>query len=176
VLENVHGLTKQEFSYAFGTNALGIMVFGQIGGRLVGRVTPARLLGSGLAMSLGGSTILLTATALFGGDLPGTLVGLFLMVSSIGVIMPQVTSLALSGYAPGVAGAASAMIGTAQFLFGAIFAPLTGLGSKTSGLPMALVIFALSGAAVVMRVLLVRTPPVAAAEPVAEAEAEPAPA
>ena len=158
VLENIHGLTKQEFSYVFGANALGIMVAGQLGGRLVGRVAPARLLGAGLVMSFGGSTILLLATAALGGDLPATLIGLFLMVSSIGVIMPQVTALALSGYEPAVAGAASAMIGTGQFLFGAVFAPLTGLGSKTSGLPMALVIFGLSTAAVMMRVLLVRTP------------------
>ena len=127
------------------------MIAGQIGGRLVGRVAPSRLLGAGLVMSFGGSTILLAATAGFGGDLPGTLIGLFLMVSSIGVIMPQVTALALSGYEPAVAGAASAMIGTGQFLFGAIFAPLTGLGSKTSGMPMAVVIFGLSAAAVVMR-------------------------
>jgi DHA1 family bicyclomycin/chloramphenicol resistance-like MFS transporter len=173
VLENIHGLTKQEFSYVFGTNALGIMVAGQLGARLVGRVAPARLLGAGLAMSFSGAAILLAATALFGGDLPGTLLGLFLVVASIGVIMPQVTSLALSGYEPAVAGAASAMIGTAQFLFGAIFAPLTGLGSKTSGMPMALVIFALSTAAVVMRALLVRTPR-SVPEPVADADPEPA--
>jgi DHA1 family bicyclomycin/chloramphenicol resistance-like MFS transporter len=156
VLEDIHGLSKQQFSFVFGSNALGIMIAGQIGGRLVGRVAPSRLLGAGLVMSFGGSLILLVATAAFGGNLPGTLVGLFLMVSSIGVIMPQVTALALSGYEPAVAGSASAMIGTGQFLFGAIFAPLTGLGSKTSGMPMAMVIFGLSGAAVLMRVALVR--------------------
>ncbi|ACU76973.1 drug resistance transporter, Bcr/CflA subfamily [Catenulispora acidiphila DSM 44928] len=167
VLENIHGLSKQQFSLVFGTNALGIMIAGQAGGRLVGRVAPARLLGAGLVMSFGGSTILLIATAGFGGSLPGTLLGLFLMVSSIGVIMPQVTALALSGYEPAVAGAASAMIGTGQFLFGAIFAPLTGLGSKTSGMPMAMVIFGLSAAAVVMRALLVRTPRIES-EPIVE--------
>jgi DHA1 family bicyclomycin/chloramphenicol resistance-like MFS transporter len=166
VLENIHGLSKQQFSFAFGANALGIMIGGQVSGRLVGRVPSARLLGAGLVMSFGGSTILLAATAAFGGNLTGTLVGLFLMVSSIGVITPQVTALALSGYAPAMAGAASALIGTGQFLFGAIFAPLTGLGSKTSGMPMALVIFGLSAAAVLMRALLVRTPRVeAVAEP-----------
>ncbi|MFD0630806.1 hypothetical protein ACFQ9X_03230 [Catenulispora yoronensis] len=50
------------------------------------------------------------------------------------------------------------MIGTGQFLLGAVFAPLVGLGGKSSGLPMAVVIFALSLGAVLMRVLLVRTP------------------
>ncbi|WP_370347740.1 multidrug effflux MFS transporter [Catenulispora sp. EB89] len=168
VLENIHGLSKQEFSFAFGANALGIMIGGRTSGRLVGRVAPSRLLGAGLVMSFGGSTILLAATAAFGGNLAGTLVGLFLMVSSVGVITPQVTALALSGYSPAVAGAASALIGTGQFLFGAIFAPLTGLGSKSSGMPMALVIFGLSAAAVLMRALLVRTPRLeAVAEPAA---------
>ncbi|WP_344663791.1 Bcr/CflA family multidrug efflux MFS transporter [Catenulispora yoronensis] len=158
VLEDIHGLTKQEFSYVFGTNALGIMIAGQVGGRLVGRIPSARILGSGLALSLTGSTVLLAATVLAGGNLAGTLLGLFLMVSAIGLIMPQITALALSGYAPAVAGAASAMIGTGQFLLGAVFAPLVGLGGKSSGLPMAVVIFALSLGAVLMRVLLVRTP------------------
>ncbi|NUR59180.1 MAG: multidrug effflux MFS transporter [Catenulispora sp.] len=158
VLEDIHGLSKQEFSYVFGANALGIMIVGRFSGRLIGRLSPSRLLAAGLALSFGGSTILLAATAVFGGNLPGTLLGLFFMVSSIGLIMPQVTSLALSGYAPAVAGAASAMIGTGQFLLGAVFAPLVGLGSKTSGLPMAVVIFVLSGVAVLMRVLLVRAP------------------
>jgi DHA1 family bicyclomycin/chloramphenicol resistance-like MFS transporter len=65
--------------------------------------------------------------------------------------------------------AASALIGTGQFLFGALFAPLTGLGSKTSGMPMALVIFGLSAAAVVLRALLVRTPVVEAVVEAAEA-------
>ena len=167
MLEDIHGLSKQQFSFVFGSNALGIMIAGQIGGRLVGRVAPSRLLGAGLVMSFGGSTILLVATAFFGGSLPGTLIGLFLMVSSIGVIMPQVTALALSGYEPAVAGAASAMIGTGQFLFGAIFAPLTGLGSRTSGMPMAVVIFGLAAAAVVMRAVLVRAPRIGS-EPVAE--------
>ena len=169
VLENIHGLSKQEFSFTFGTNALGIMIAGQVSGRLVGKVAPARLLGAGLVMSFGGSTILLAATAVFGGNLAGTLVGLFLMVASVGVITPQVTALALSGYEPAVAGAASALIGTGQFLFGAVFAPLTGLGSKSSGMPMALVIFALSAAAVVVRVLLVRTRSAVVVEAVAAA-------
>lgn len=158
VLEKIHGLSAQTFSYVFGMNALGIMIVGQISARLVGRVSAERLLAAGLAMSFTGGALLLLVTAAFGGNLAGTLVALFLVVSAIGLIMPQVTALALSGYGPSVAGAASAMIGTGQFLFGALAAPLVGLGSKTTGMPMAVVIASLTTLAVATSVVLVRTP------------------
>ena len=168
VLEDIHGLSSQVFSVVFGVNALGIVVLGHVGGRLVGRVGPERLLGAGLAVSMTGGLLLLLVTVAFHGDLAGTLVGLFLVVSSIGLIMPQVTALALAGYEPAVAGAASAMIGTGQYLFGALAAPLVGLGGKGTATPMAVVIATLAGLAVVTRVALVRTPVTdAAAEPAA---------
>jgi DHA1 family bicyclomycin/chloramphenicol resistance-like MFS transporter len=158
VLEKIHGLSAQTFSYVFGLNSLGIMIVGHVSARLVGRVSAERLLGAGLAMSFSGGMLLLLVTAVFGGNLAGTLVALFLVVSAIGLIMPQVTALALSGYAPSVAGAASAMIGTGQFLFGALAAPLVGLGSKTTGMPMAVVIAGLTTLAVLTSVVFVRGP------------------
>lgn len=165
VLEKIHGLSAQTFSYVFGVNALGIMLVGHLSARLVGRVSAERLLAAGLAMSFSGGMLLLLVTAVFGGNLAGTLVALFLVVSAIGLIMPQVTALALSGYGPSVAGSASAMIGTGQFLFGALAAPLVGLGSKTTGMPMAVVIASLTTLAVLTSVVFVRRP---ATEPAPE--------
>jgi DHA1 family bicyclomycin/chloramphenicol resistance-like MFS transporter len=159
VLEDIHGLSSQTFSVVFGVNALGIMVLGHCGGRLVGRVSPERLLGAGLAVSATGGLLLLLATVTFHGALLGTLTGFFLVVSSIGLVMPQVTALALTGYQPAVAGAASAMIGTGQYLFGALAAPLVGLGGRGTATPTAVVIAVLVGLAVLTRVVLVRTPP-----------------
>lgn len=73
------------------------------------------------------------------------------------------TALALSGYEPDVAGSASAMIGTGQYLFGALAAPVVGLGGQSSAaFSMAAVIAALSLPALLTRVILVRTPPGAA--------------
>jgi DHA1 family bicyclomycin/chloramphenicol resistance-like MFS transporter len=168
VLEKIHGLSAQTFSYVFGMNALGIMLVGQISARLVGRVSAERLLAAGLAMSFSGGMLLLLVTAVFGGNLAGTLAALFLVVSAIGLIMPQVTALALSGYGPSVAGSASAMIGTGQFLFGALAAPLVGLGSKTTGMPMALVIASLTTLAVLTSVVFVRKPASGATAPIPE--------
>jgi DHA1 family bicyclomycin/chloramphenicol resistance-like MFS transporter len=172
VLESIHGVSPQVFSLIFGTNALGIIAVGAIGGRFVGRVAPERLLGAGLAMTFIGGALLLAVTAGFHGSLVGTLPALFLVVTSIGLIMPQVTALALSGYEPAVAGAASAMIGTGQYLFGALAAPLVGLGGKGTAMPMALVIATLSTLAVLTRVLLVRASAVEAEEE-SEPESEP---
>jgi DHA1 family bicyclomycin/chloramphenicol resistance-like MFS transporter len=49
VLEGIYGVSPQVFGLLFGTNALSIMLLGQLGGRLVGRVGSRRLLRASLA-------------------------------------------------------------------------------------------------------------------------------
>jgi DHA1 family bicyclomycin/chloramphenicol resistance-like MFS transporter len=67
------------------------------------------------------------------------LVPLFLVVSSIGVVMPNATALALSEH-PDVAGSASALVGVLQFVVGAAAAPLVGVAGNDTAVPMALMI------------------------------------
>src|SRR5919205_421848 len=52
VLEDIYGVSPQVFGLLFGANALSIVVLGQVGGRLVGRVGSRRLLGAGLGVAL----------------------------------------------------------------------------------------------------------------------------
>src|SRR5947209_9697790 len=49
VLQHIYGLSPQLFSVMFGVNALGLMIVGQVNGRLVGRVPLTRLLAVGLS-------------------------------------------------------------------------------------------------------------------------------
>ena len=155
VLQDIYGLSPQLFSVMFGANALGLMTAGQINGRLVGRVPLTRLLAAGLTATATGGVALLAVVITGGIGLVGILPSLFVVVSSLGFVLPNATALALSGH-PRSAGSASALLGVLQFAIGAAAAPLVGaLGSRTA-LPMSVVMATLGVCALVAFALLVR--------------------
>ncbi|PRX47138.1 DHA1 family bicyclomycin/chloramphenicol resistance-like MFS transporter [Prauserella shujinwangii] len=135
VLQGVYGLSPQEYSVVFGVNGAGIVLAGQVNGRIVGRVQERTLLATGLFMATLGSAALVIA-ALLGLGLPGLLPPLFLVVSSIGLIMPNSNSLALANH-PRSAGSASALLGVVQFVIGGAASPLVGVFGEDSAVPMA---------------------------------------
>lgn len=155
VIQNIYGASPQLYSVFFGINALGLVTVTQVNARLVGRFPPRRLLATGLGTNaLGGlGVFLVTVTHSFG--LPGLLVTLFVTVASLGLVMPNATALALSRSAH-TAGSASAILGTLQFLVGAVTAPLVGVAGKATALPMATVIVLLTGMAVLTFTVLTR--------------------
>ncbi|RSM44034.1 MFS transporter [Amycolatopsis balhimycina DSM 5908] len=134
-LQGVYGLSPQAYSVVFGVNGVGIVLAGQLNGRLAGRVPERVLLLSGLLLGVfGGASVLVSV--LFRAPLVVLLVSLFLLVSSIGLVMPNASSLALASHARS-AGAASALLGVLQFVVGAVATPLVGLGGPGTALPMA---------------------------------------
>jgi DHA1 family bicyclomycin/chloramphenicol resistance-like MFS transporter len=156
VLQGIYGVSPQVFSVIFGTNALGLMAAGQVNGRLVGRVAPYRLLACGLtASALGGLSLLLVVV--LGGGLIGVLPSLFVVVASLGLVLPNASALALARYGR-VAGSASALLGVLQFTFGAAAAPLVGISGARTALPMALVIAGLGACSLATFALLTRQP------------------
>jgi DHA1 family bicyclomycin/chloramphenicol resistance-like MFS transporter len=96
----------------------------------------------GLAISLAGGAVLLVA-ATAGLGLPVILPGFFLVTSSIGLILPNATALAVAEHGTR-AGSALALIGGLQYVVGAVVAPLVGIAGTGTMLPMAIVIAALS--------------------------------
>jgi DHA1 family bicyclomycin/chloramphenicol resistance-like MFS transporter len=138
VLQAMFGVSPQLFSVIFAINGLGIIAAGQISRRLIGRVPPRALLAAGLTGSAAGGAALLIAAAA-GIGLPMILPALFIVVSSVGLILPNATALALAGHARD-AGSASAVLGLAQFAIGAAAAPLVGVAGPHTDLPMAIVI------------------------------------
>ncbi|MEC3973679.1 Bcr/CflA family multidrug efflux MFS transporter [Amycolatopsis sp. H20-H5] len=147
VLQGVYGLSPQAFSLAFGANGIGIVLAGQLNGRLVGRFPERKLLTAGLLVSTaGGLGVLLAVVAHLG--LFGLLIPLFLLVSSVGLVMPNASSLALAEHARS-AGSASALLGVLQFVVGGIATPLVGLGGPGTALPMVLVMAGFSALALV---------------------------
>jgi DHA1 family bicyclomycin/chloramphenicol resistance-like MFS transporter len=153
VLQEIYGLSPQVYGAVFAVNALGIVVASQVSGRLVGRVSPRRLMDAGLALAAGGGLALLGVVWAGGIGLAGVLPALFVSVSSVGLVTPNSVALALSGH-PDDAGSASALLGVTQFLLGALIAPLVGLWGTDTALPMSAVIAALGvGAALTVLVL-----------------------
>jgi DHA1 family bicyclomycin/chloramphenicol resistance-like MFS transporter len=153
VLQRIYGLSPQGFSLAFGVNSLGIMAAAQISARLIKRWSPVRLLAGGLIVNLVGA-LCLVGTVLLGLGLPFLLGSLFVMVSAIGLILPNGTALAMSGHAD-QAGTASALLGLLQYVIGAVVAPLVGVAGQRTAVPLGVVAVTVSAAASALFALLV---------------------
>ncbi|MGE3799021.1 MAG: MFS transporter, partial [Thermomicrobiales bacterium] len=154
VLQEIHGLSEQEFSFVFGSIAAGFIISSQINGRLVSRIPLATLLQRGLmAFSICGAALLVSVLL----DLPLVLflLPLYAMMWTMGFIFPNSTALALTNY-PRSAGSASALLGLAQFATGAIAAPLVGVAGEESAVPMAVIIAIASSSALLAFLMLSR--------------------
>ena len=145
VLQDIYGLSPQEYSFAFGLNSLGFMVFGFIAGRTSERWSEKGTMAAGLAMAVAGSLGLL-ATALLHLPLMAVVLSLFTMVSGVAATSPPATSLALKDY-PDIAGTASSLLGLARFALGGLAAPLVGIGGAHDAVPFGVVTVACSAAA-----------------------------
>ncbi|PRY29168.1 multidrug effflux MFS transporter [Umezawaea tangerina] len=154
VLQNVFGLTPQQFSLVFGLNSFGILLAGSLNTWLTGRITPRVLLTAGLVMATAGGLGLLTA-GLLGGNLLAFLPPLFLLTTSVGVLLPNAATLAMNRH-PESAGSASALLGVLQFLAGGLVAPVVGAAGTSSVIPMATVMFGLTVAATLAFTVLTR--------------------
>lgn len=160
VLQDIYGASAQGFSAIFGLNGAAILTLSAIGGRLVERVGPTRLLVVGLGQQAIGAVGLLAAVLADAG-LAAVLVALLLVVSSIGLVVPNASALALADH-PRTAGSASGLLGLCQFLFGAVAAPFVGVGGTDTALPMAIVVATCAlAASAAYRLLVGRTAVVA---------------
>lgn len=141
VIQEIYGATPQTFSLLFGINSVGLVAVGQINGKLlVGRVSMDKVLGAGLAVVvLAATALLLMATGAFGkvGLVP-VAAGLFVLMSAMGVTLPNAQTLALMRTRHS-AGSASALLGTSSFLIGAVASPLVGIAGEHTAVPMAVV-------------------------------------
>ncbi|GAA2611319.1 multidrug effflux MFS transporter [Streptomyces tubercidicus] len=141
VIQEIYGASPQIFSLLFGINSVGLVAVGQINGKiLVGRVSLDKVLGTGLTLiALAATALLLMSAGVFGpvGLVP-TAAGLFVLMSSMGLVMPSTNTLALLRTRH-AAGSASALLGTSTFLLGSVASPLVGIAGERTAVPMALV-------------------------------------
>ncbi|WP_030937236.1 multidrug effflux MFS transporter [Streptomyces sp. NRRL S-646] len=156
VFENLHGVSSTTYSLIFAGNAAGMLMAGMVFSRLVGRgVRLNTLLTVGVCVAAVGALTQVLLVVLAGETLLGTWVTLFVTLGGIGMIFPASMSIGqtLGHRTPG---AASALLGGLQFLFGALASPLVGLFGENSSLPMAMIMLTAVASAAVALLALAR--------------------
>ncbi|WP_138753163.1 multidrug effflux MFS transporter [Paenibacillus sinopodophylli] len=154
VLQNIYGVTPQGFSLLFAINGAGIILFGQVTGRLAARVGERKLFVCGLTIAATAGVALMLLVWL-DAPLMAILIPLFLVVASVGIISTTGFALAMQRHGR-TAGSASALLGLLSFTLGGIMAPLVGLGGSANALPMVFWIAAAELGAVACYLVLVR--------------------
>ena len=158
VLIDHYGLSPRQYSIAFGVNAAAFIGVSQFTGKLTGRfglppVVKAAATGHAAVM------VSLLAVNLLGFDqLPVMLALLFVGFGFLGLVIPTTAVLALDNHGR-IAGTASALMGTLQFVVGAVVMATVGLFVDGTARPMVAGIAACAVVAFVMAwITLGRTP------------------
>jgi DHA1 family bicyclomycin/chloramphenicol resistance-like MFS transporter len=157
VFQQVYGVSPQVFSVFFAVNGAGILLANGINARLLNRWLPPLLLDVGLAGLVLGAVAVLVVVSISGLSVWFLVPALWVMVSSIGFILPNATALALDEHGD-TAGSASAIHGCLQFLLGGAIAPLVGIGG-VSAVPMGIVAAVASTLAITARMTIGRSHP-----------------
>ena len=129
----------EQYGIFFGINGIGIMAASQFNRWLATRVDARRILGVVLIVAMTASLVLLfDAYSGFGG-FAGILVPLFCYIACHGFVLPNTTALAMAPHGQ-VAGSASALLGTIQFVLGSLTGALVGAFANGTAVPLAVVI------------------------------------
>jgi DHA1 family bicyclomycin/chloramphenicol resistance-like MFS transporter len=132
-------VSPSHFGLYFGVNAIGIITASQINRWLAQRVEASQILRRVLPVSLVASLALVVNAASGFGGFAGILVPLFVYIAMHGFVMPNTTALAMAPHGA-VAGSASALLGSLQFILGALAGTLVGALSNGTPVPLAVVI------------------------------------
>ncbi|WP_241259567.1 multidrug effflux MFS transporter [Rhodococcus sp. KRD197] len=126
VLQEEFGLNEQQFAIVFSLGAIALIGASQFNVVLLGHFTPVRIVIAALAAALA-SAVVMVVLALAGlGGILGFLIPLWFVLGAVGFVMPNAPALALTRHGE-AAGTAAALLGAAQFGFGAIIAPVVGV-------------------------------------------------
>jgi DHA1 family bicyclomycin/chloramphenicol resistance-like MFS transporter len=129
------GLTPFQYSLAFSFNAVSFFTMAQLTGMLTERYGLERVVRVAVAGYMVFMGLLFVLT-LFGVDRIEVLMGLlFIGYGFLGLVMPTTSVLALDDHGP-IAGAASALMGTLQFVVGVLAMAVVGYFSNGTALPM----------------------------------------
>jgi DHA1 family bicyclomycin/chloramphenicol resistance-like MFS transporter len=135
----LYGVAPERYGLFFGTNAIGIIGASQLNRWVARRTDPHHALSVVLPVTtLAGLTLMVDTYTGFGG-FAGLLVPLWFFVATHGIVSPNTTALAMAPHGE-VAGSASALLGTSQFVVGATAGTLVGLLGHDTATPFATVI------------------------------------
>ena len=154
LLQDVFGLSAQQFGLVFGINSVGVVLGSQAASRIVRRVAPQWVLAVVLPVMLAGA-IVIGALAANGGGLFAVLIPLWVILTGCGFCFPIVQVLALAHHGE-EAGTAASLLGAFNFGLAGLISPIVGLLGISSGLPMAEVMAVTLAIAILSLWILVR--------------------
>jgi len=158
VLQDVYGASPQLYGVLFAVNALFLVAGAQINAHLLTTRSPHALLRVGVGTMVVAGVGLLAIVSLPQLGLAAVMVPFMLLMLSWSFIQANALALALVDH-PDMAGTAASLLGVGQYAFGALMAPLVGLGGEGTAVPMAIVIMICGiGAAVALEGLASGTP------------------
>ncbi|MGN6406447.1 MAG: Bcr/CflA family drug resistance efflux transporter, partial [Sinomonas sp.] len=135
-------------------NAAGLITSGYISSRLARTVGPLRTVRVAVP-ALFAFCVLTLAVALLPTPRWLLAVPIWLTVTTVGFIMGNSTALALDAVRH-VSGSGSAGLGFAQFVFGAVVSPLSGIAGANTALPMAVLMTTAAAVATLLLVVAAR--------------------
>ncbi|HEX4273831.1 MAG TPA: Bcr/CflA family multidrug efflux MFS transporter [Bryobacteraceae bacterium] len=168
VFINLYKLPPQQFGWLFAAIAAGLIGASQVNGRMSRGIPIWKVLRvANLAQLLSGVAVLVTASTGFGG-LVGIFAPVFVYMCATGFVFPNGNAVAMMRHG-NMAGTASALLGTNQFVIAAATTIVLGLIDNSSAMPMAIVIAGCGAAATLLNYLslgarLEIAPPAAMAE------------
>ena len=148
--QEVHGVSPQTFGLLFGLNGVGLVAASQLNARLVLRIPSFVILRRALPVTVTGALALAITTSTGAFGIVGLAVPLFVVMTSLGLVLPNSGALALNQH-PESAGTAAALVGLTQFVVGAFAGPFIGAVGAGTAVPMAGVI---AGGALGMSVIV----------------------
>jgi len=152
-----YGMSPLQFSFAFSVNAIGFIGASQFAARLAGRHGFNRVVLTAVTSFMVLSLILLAVTLAGFTELAVLMVGLFLAFACLGLVIPSSMVMALEEHGP-IAGVASALGGTIQFLTGAVMVTVASLVFDGTSVPMVAIIAACAVCAFIPARLTLRRP------------------
>ena len=144
VFISLYKVTTAQFGWLFGAVAAGMVVSSQINGRMPRSIPLWKVLRAANLVQLAAGVWLLFTVLTGLGGLWGVFAGVFVYVSAQGFVFPNGSAIAMMRHGR-IAGTASALLGTNQFLIAAVTTTFLGFIDNPA-VPMAIVI-AVSGLA-----------------------------
>src|SRR6478735_7068420 len=149
VLQDLYGMTPQQFGLAFSANAVGMIAMTQINPWLVKRYSPVSVLSFGVLLAFAGAITLFVLMLLGVGGWLAFMGPLFFVISAAGLSFPNAPAIALNRHGDS-AGTAAALLGASQFMIGGMVAPLVGVFANGTPVPMAAIMVGTTGLAAVL--------------------------
>ncbi len=152
VFINIYKLPPQQFGWLFGFIAAGLIGASQINGRMSHNIALWKVLRvANVVQLVSGFAVLATASTGYGG-LIGIFAPVFVYMCATGFVFPNGSAIAMMRHG-NMAGTASALLGTNQFVIAAVTTVVLGAIDNSSAMPMAIVIAGCGVAATVLNYL-----------------------